>query len=331
VDPEKRAFQAVRRIGTSAVVAVAVCLAGAGAADAAPLKGFDWSSAAVKTDGVRYAAWPTTDGGTNVWDTRRGEKFVVRFPDGCTKEPLLGGGHLVWNCIKSDQGGDMWVFSLKNRSYARVPGANSLRGELGDPDIFTRVGTHWLLGAKHLHREWSSIYVRLHDGRVVEQETRSNQFADLDDVVAPVRRLCRRIRRPANPDFDPGNANLWEDLVPIQYERPFAATQEGHYPGGLVLRSCLGARPKVLARQMPIDWVQLGAGFVTWPRMPQAGRNGVANAYVARSRRHFRWTVFAPVAYIEVRHTANRIFVSEPRGGSSNPTWLLKSAPFNPR
>jgi hypothetical protein len=324
----------MRRIGIAGAVAVVVSLGVAGGAGAAPLTSFDSSSAAVATDGARYATWPTTDGATNVWDTRSDDKFVVQPPDGCNRQPLLGGGHLAWVCPKSSMTREVWAFSLAARTYSHVPGVENIQPDLGGPDPvwFSRVGRRWLEGHLPRLKGYATVYVRLSDGKYVRKEiTRSDQTVDLDHTANPLRRLCRRIRRLPNPDYE----STFDDpsflFAPMQYERPFAATQAGHWPGRLVLRSCLGTRPKLLARQMPIDRVQLGAGFVTWSGVPQAGRNSVANAYVPRSGRRFRWTVFAPVAYVEARHTANRIFVSESTRGDRNPTWLLKSAPFNPR
>jgi hypothetical protein len=82
---------------------------------AAPLRDFARSSSPVQADGSRYATWLHTDGASSVWDTATGRRFVLPPLAGCAREPLLGGGNLVWDCLRQDKGGDVWVFNLAHR------------------------------------------------------------------------------------------------------------------------------------------------------------------------------------------------------------------------
>jgi hypothetical protein len=310
------------------VLAAAGFACSAAKAGAAPMRDFARSPSPVQTDGSRYATWLRSDGASSVWDTATGRRFVLPPLAGCSSQLLIGGGHLVWNCIRQDKGGDIWVFNLARRTYSRVPGGGDIRSDEGLTPRFTGVGRNWLEGSMFRTRDYESVFIRLRDGVVVKEEaTQATEVIDLDVLDDPLVHFCRRIRRPLNPDFDTYLSD--ERFVPLKYKRPFAVTQEGKSPGSLVIRSCLGGRPRLLARSTPIDAAQLGAGFVTWTVPPLAYRVGKAVAYVPRTHRRFSWPVSGSSGQLEVRHTANRIFVSQPRAGYSD--WLLRSAPFNPR
>ncbi len=319
----------MRRIGIAAAVAVVVSLGVASGAAAAPLKGFDRSSEAVQTDGSRYATWLRADGASSVWDTATGRRFVLPPLAGCAAQPLLGGGNLVWDCVKQDTGGDVWVFNLARRRYARIPNAGDIRGDDGAPARFTQAGRNWLTGwvRDFDGRVVRALFVRLRDGVVTGVDgPGAAEVLDLDRANDPVSRLCRRIRRPRNPNFD-NYSDESELFAPTRYERPYAITEEGVPPGSLMLRNCLGGRPRLLVEGTPIDAAHLGAGFVTWPILPRAGRAAKAVAHVPRSRRRFTWAVSGSQSQLDVRHTSSRVFVSQRYGER----WLLRSAPFNPR
>jgi hypothetical protein len=328
----------MRRIGIGAGLAAVAVLGLAAAAGAAPLKVLDWSSAPVQTDGSRYAMWSRSNGRTYVWDTIRNLRVAPERPAGCrqAREVVFGAGRLLWNCLEEPwtaQGwpGSVWVVGGSSSKARRARGLE-LEGDRyseGGPPRLARMGKYWVYGWEPARSDALPIFYQWREGILERQQvTRRDQVADLDRPGdSPFTRLCRSIRRTPDPGYLLSDDSRAERFLPLQYEKPFAVSQKGTYPGSLVLQSCHARRRKLLERNTPMEKVQLGAGFVTWPRVAISEGTAVAVAYVPRSRRQFTWLVSGPAANLEVSHTGNRIFVSQRVGDN----WLLRSTPFNPR
>lgn len=319
-------------MGIGAALAVVASLGLAAVAHAAPLKFLDWASGPVETDGSRYARWDGADGRGHTWDTVRASNVQVARPAGCRKPRTgaFGAGRLLWNCMEepwTTQGwpGTVWVADLASGKARRVPGAELVGwNSEGGPPRFARIGRYWSSGWQYIHRGSKPFFYQWREGILEEQQVeRPDLVADLDRPGdEPFVRLCRSIRRKPDPAYRLSDESFPERFLPMEYDKPFAVSQKGTAPGSLVVQSCHSRRRKLLESNTPFESAQFRSGFVTWPRL-----SGEAVAYVPRSGREFTWTVSGPLTGFEVRHTANRIFVSQRYGER----WLIRSAPFNPR
>jgi hypothetical protein len=321
----------MRRIGIAAAIAAIASLGVSRAAVAAPLQEIDSSLGPVVTDGARYAMWSSSDGHDYIWDTIRNLRLEPQRPGGCRqpREVVLGAGRLLWNCLEdrwTPHGwpGTIWVVNIASRKAKRVPGVGLVGwNSEGGPPRFARMGRYWLSGWEYVHRGAKPFFYQWRTGILGGQQVeRPDLVADLDrHGDEPFVRLCRSIRRRPDPAYALSDESWPERFLPMEYEKPFAVSQKGT-PGSLVVQSCHSRRRKLLDRDAPFESAQFRSGFVTWPRL-----SGAAVAYVPRSRREFTWTVSGPLTGFEVRHTANRIFVSQRYGER----WFIRSAPFHPR
>ena len=272
----------------------------------------------VRSDGVRYAAWPTPGGRTMVLDTATGRRTAQATP-GCGPPPgaasqqahatldAVGSGFLLWDCYADWWQGPYAIVAPIGGEPAVPPNGEEL--VVSDADlprlVLTAIGRQWILGRQEDMHVTMDVALNWHTGQIVRNmPADGGQIAD-PDLAGFARRLCAPIARPsipveAGPEFPP--------FAPMQYERPFALTSSPD--GDLVLERC-GRRGKTrLAAGFGVSSPQLGAGVITW--------QGLRAAYAYRARDGRKITLKPPSSRdgeFEVVHT-RRLVIATVQGGT---------------
>lgn len=269
---------------------------------------------AVATDGDRYAVAGLADGGTRIFDTRRGISRDVSTPSCVNPDapaadlapPLrfVGGGHVVWQC-QTDSRQLIWMQDITTDRRFVAGGTATLWSAEGGGDTFRliAVGRHWLYAIRAGHHYTQDALISVNASRTIvgaAPRTIAAGAVGLREAIAldrphGTRPLCQGIKRAAGI-IDAGIGQL--PYEPLLFDRPFAVSPYNDRPRPI--QSCADTR--AAASRTPVEYAQLGGRFLTW-----AERTTV-HARTYTSRATATRTVKGTIA--SVSHTRNRVFVS---------------------